>query len=75
MGLIAVSCHACELFLDQRVASGLLGSVSNLILCFYSSAGISGKSQVLFALVFTTRYLDLFTVFISAYNSVMKVRM
>jgi len=36
--------------------------------------GISGKSQVLFALVFTTRYLDLFTVFISPYNTVMKVR-
>ncbi|KAG2463633.1 ERD23 protein, partial [Polypterus senegalus] len=34
---------------------------------------ISGKSQVLFALVFTTRYLDLFTSFISIYNSVMKV--
>lgn len=38
-----------------------------------SCAGISGKSQVLFALVFTTRYLDLFTIFISAYNTVMKV--
>lgn len=36
--------------------------------------GISGKSQLLFALVFTTRYLDLFTSFISAYNTVMKVR-
>uniref|UniRef100_A0A5S6MKB9 ER lumen protein-retaining receptor n=1 Tax=Xenopus tropicalis TaxID=8364 RepID=A0A5S6MKB9_XENTR len=38
-----------------------------------SCAGISGKSQLLFALVFTTRYLDLFTVFISAYNTVMKI--
>ncbi|XP_028671119.1 ER lumen protein-retaining receptor 3 [Erpetoichthys calabaricus] len=38
-----------------------------------SCAGISGKSQVLFAFVFTTRYLDLFTSFISIYNSVMKV--
>ncbi|XP_043917911.1 ER lumen protein-retaining receptor 3-like [Protopterus annectens] len=38
-----------------------------------SCAGISGKSQVLFALVFTTRYLDLFTVFFSVYNTVMKV--
>ncbi|XP_051904488.1 ER lumen protein-retaining receptor 3-like [Hippocampus zosterae] len=38
-----------------------------------SCAGISGKSQVLFALVFTTRYLDLFTIFISPYNTVMKV--
>lgn len=38
-----------------------------------SFAGISGKSQVLFALVFTTRYLDLFSLYISAYNTVMKV--
>ncbi|CAB4023274.1 ER lumen -retaining receptor 2, partial [Paramuricea clavata] len=37
-----------------------------------SCAGISGKSQVLFALVFTTRYLDLFMSYISLYNSVMK---
>lgn len=37
-------------------------------------AGISGKSQVLFALVFTTRYLDLLTSFISLYNTTMKVR-
>ena len=41
-----------------------------LYLCFL---GISGKSQVLFGLVFLTRYLDLFTSFISVYNSVMKV--
>ncbi|KFP81730.1 ER lumen protein retaining receptor 3, partial [Acanthisitta chloris] len=43
---------------------------------FFSSpchAGISGKTQILFALVFTTRYLDLFTNFISVYNTVMKV--
>lgn len=38
------------------------------------ATGISGKSQILFALVFTTRYLDLFTNFISVYNTVMKVR-
>ncbi|TRY88393.1 hypothetical protein DNTS_018303, partial [Danionella cerebrum] len=38
-----------------------------------SCAGISGKSQVLFALVFTTRYLDLFTSFISVYNTLMKL--
>ncbi|KAF6722996.1 ER lumen protein-retaining receptor 3 [Oryzias melastigma] len=38
-----------------------------------SCAGISGKSQVLFAIVFTTRYLDLFTIFISPYNTIMKV--
>jgi len=38
-----------------------------------SCAGISGRSQLLFALVFATRYLDLFTNFISAYNSAMKI--
>lgn len=38
-----------------------------------SCAGISGKSQILFALVFTTRYLDLLTNFVSVYNTSMKV--
>jgi ER lumen protein retaining receptor len=38
-----------------------------------SCSGISGKSQILFALVFVTRYLDLFTHFISLYNTVMKI--
>lgn len=38
-----------------------------------SCAGISGKSQILFTIVYITRYLDLFTTFISVYNSVMKV--
>ena len=32
-----------------------------------------GRSQGLFALVFLTRYLDLFTNFISLYNTAMKV--
>ncbi|XP_054615215.1 ER lumen protein-retaining receptor 3-like [Dunckerocampus dactyliophorus] len=38
-----------------------------------SCAGISGKSQVLFAVVYSSRYLDLFTTFISPYNTFMKV--
>jgi ER lumen protein retaining receptor len=38
-----------------------------------SCAGISGKSQILFALVYTTRYLDLFFSYVSLYNSLMKV--
>ena len=38
-----------------------------------SCSGISGRSQILFALVFITRYLDLFTHFISLYNTIMKV--
>ena len=35
--------------------------------------GISGKSQILFALTYTTRYLDLLTNFVSVYNTFMKV--
>jgi len=38
-----------------------------------SCAGISGRAQILFAFVFLTRYLDLFTSFISVYNTTMKV--
>ncbi|MEE6483088.1 hypothetical protein FKM82_013427 [Ascaphus truei] len=60
----------------------LLGDISHLsaiiilLLKIWKSrscAGISGKSQILFAIVFTTRYLDLFTDFISLYNTSMKV--
>lgn len=53
-----------------------LGAILILLLKIWktrSVAGISGKSQILFALVFATRYLDLFTNFVSIYNSVMKV--
>lgn len=53
-----------------------LGAILILLLKIWktrSVAGISGKSQILFALVFATRYLDLFTNFVSVYNSVMKV--
>lgn len=35
--------------------------------------GISGKSQILFTVVYASRYLDLFTTYISLYNSVMKL--
>lgn len=38
-----------------------------------SCAGISGKSQVLFALTFVARYLDIVTNYVSVYNTVMKV--
>ncbi len=41
------------------------------ILCVFS--GISGKAQIAFAIVFSTRYLDLFTSFISVYNTVAKI--
>ncbi|CAB3367532.1 ER lumen protein-retaining receptor [Cloeon dipterum] len=60
----------------------LLGDISHLLAIIIllrkiwmsrSCAGISGKSQLLFGLVYTTRYLDLITSYISLYNSVMKV--
>ncbi|CAK5090910.1 unnamed protein product [Meloidogyne enterolobii] len=38
-----------------------------------SCAGISGRSQVLFFVVFVSRYLDLFTNFVSIYNTAMKI--
>lgn len=59
----------------------LIGDISHLLAILLlvwkiwksrSCAGISGKSQCLFALVFLTRYLDLFTSFVSLYNTSMK---
>ena len=38
-----------------------------------SSTGISGRSQILFLVTYVARYLDLFTNFVSVYNSAMKV--
>ncbi|KAL8259449.1 hypothetical protein R6Q59_027402 [Mikania micrantha] len=38
-----------------------------------SSSGISLKTQELYVVVFLSRYLNLFTVFISLYNTMMKV--
>jgi len=38
-----------------------------------SVSGVSAKSQALFFMVFATRYLDLFTSFVSVYNTSMKV--
>ncbi|KAF7281503.1 hypothetical protein GWI33_004584 [Rhynchophorus ferrugineus] len=60
----------------------LLGDLSHLIAIIIllhkiwhsrSCAGISGKSQVLFALVYTSRYLDLITTYVSLYNTLMKI--
>lgn len=48
-------------------------STNIMYISYFLFKGISGKSQILFALVFTTRYLDLLTSFISLYNSSMKV--
>ncbi|XP_022222650.1 ER lumen protein-retaining receptor-like [Drosophila obscura] len=38
-----------------------------------SCAGISGKSQILFAIVYFMRYLDILTTYVSLYNSIMKL--
>ncbi|CAN6546247.1 unnamed protein product [Malus baccata var. baccata] len=53
-----------------------LASILILLLKIYatkSCSGISLKTQELYALVFLARYLDLFTNFISVYNTVMKL--
>ena len=60
----------------------LLGDLSHLLAIILlllkiwktrSCAGISGKSQILFLVVFVTRYLDLVTNFVSLYNTTMKI--
>jgi len=60
----------------------LLGDISHLLAILLllwkvwktrSCAGVSGKSQCLFAMVFLTRYLDLVTSFVSLYNTSMKL--
>ncbi|XP_015875545.3 ER lumen protein-retaining receptor A isoform X1 [Ziziphus jujuba] len=51
-------------------------SILVLLLKIYatkSCSGISLKTQELYAIVFVARYLDLFTDFISVYNTVMKL--
>ncbi|KAG0057494.1 endoplasmic reticulum retention protein [Gryganskiella cystojenkinii] len=53
-----------------------LGSILILLLKMQktrSVAGISFKTQALYAAVFLTRYLDLFRSFISVYNTMMKI--
>ncbi|EPS71969.1 hypothetical protein M569_02789 [Genlisea aurea] len=53
-----------------------LASVLVLLLKIHtikSCAGISLKTQELYAITFATRYLDLFTDYISFYNTVMKI--
>ncbi|CAI0561084.1 unnamed protein product [Linum tenue] len=53
-----------------------LASVLVLLLKIHtikSCAGVSLKTQELYALVFITRYLDIFTSFVSIYNTIMKL--
>uniref|UniRef100_A0A914KXG7 ER lumen protein-retaining receptor n=1 Tax=Meloidogyne incognita TaxID=6306 RepID=A0A914KXG7_MELIC len=61
-----------------RLSADLAHLVAILILLWKiwktrSCAGLSGRSQVLFLLVFVCRYLDIFTNFVSIYNTVMKL--
>ncbi len=61
-----------------RMAGDLSHLVSILILIHSiqkrkTAKGISLKTQVLYVIVFVTRYLDLFTTFISVYNILMKI--
>ncbi|MBA0841034.1 hypothetical protein Goarm_003552 [Gossypium armourianum] len=60
------SCHYKKLDFDG-FGSFILDAIS------YNCAGISLKTQELYAIVFTTRYLDLFTTYISLYNTIMKL--
>ncbi|KAL3901623.1 MAG: hypothetical protein SGCHY_000446 [Lobulomycetales sp.] len=61
-----------------RLVGDLLHLSSILILLLKitrtrSAAGISFKSQLLYAVVFIARYMDLFTHWVSLYNTVMKI--
>lgn len=59
--LLTARCHVCKFYHVTCL---------NLII---DSAGISLKTQELYALVFITRYLDIFDRFSSIYNSIMKL--
>lgn len=61
-----------------RLVADLLHLASILLLLLKirktrSASGISLKTQSLYVLVFVSRYLDLFTHFVSFYNSLMKI--
>lgn len=61
-----------------RFVADLLHLASVFILLYSinrnkSVNGLSLKTQVLYVLVFVTRYLDLFTQYVSLYNTVMKI--
>lgn len=59
--------------------TGDLSHLASIILLIHkmrqsrSCSGISFKSQLLYAIVYCTRYLDLFFSFVSLYNSTMKM--
>ena len=68
--------------IEYEMADDLLGDLSHLVSIFLllhqmqrarSCAGISFKSQCLYAVVFATRYLDLTWNYVSLYNTFMKL--
>ena len=58
---------------QSRSCSGESNKFAEMLQMLCYTSGISGKSQVLYAMVFTTRYLDLFINFVSVYNTCMKI--
>lgn len=48
-------------------------SLAGQIILTKSSAGVSGKTQLVLLSVFVARYVDLFTFYVSLYNSALKV--
>jgi len=61
-----------------RLTGDMLHLASILILLWkiwfhHSCAGVSLKSQLLYALVFSTRYIDIFWNTLSVYNTIMKI--
>lgn len=68
------------LYTTHQISTSLSPFTFNIFFIFSYShfftsflIGISGKSQILFAIVYLSRYLDLFTTYISLYNTFMKV--
>ncbi|CAI0561085.1 unnamed protein product [Linum tenue] len=51
----------------------ILNLYFSFVTCSLLYAGVSLKTQELYALVFITRYLDIFTSFVSIYNTIMKL--
>merc|ERR1711934_295942 len=61
-----------------RIAADMLHVISFAIILLRilqlrTCAGLSLKTQIIYAVVFTCRYLDLFTNFYSMYNTVLKI--
>jgi len=68
---LMISAQLVNMFI--LIYSSYFSSLTCSLFYLFLFSGISGKSQILFAIVFASRYLDLFTSFISIYNTSMKV--